>query len=37
MKVDGNTWEGFKKRWMECGNEECDVLMSIKLPEGSEG
>ena len=21
VKVDGNTWEGFKRMWMECVNE----------------
>ena len=34
IKVVGNVWEGFKKMWMECGNDECDVWMPIKAPDG---
>ena len=29
-----NELEGFKEMWMECGNDECDVLMQIKAPDG---
>ena len=37
IKVVGNTWEGFKKMWMECGSDECDVWMPIKAPDGWSG
>ena len=30
----GNEWEGFKEMWMECENDECDVWMQIKAPDG---
>ena len=33
IKVVGNAWEGFKKMWMECGSNECDVWMPMKPPE----
>ena len=25
IKVVGNAWEEFKKIWMECGSDECDM------------
>ena len=37
IKVVGNAWEGFKKMWMECGSDECDVWMPIKAPGGWSG
>ena len=37
IKDIGNEWEGFKEMWMECGNDECDVWMQIKAPDGWSG
>ena len=34
IHVVGNAWEGCKKMWMECGSDECDVLMPIKAQDG---
>ena len=37
IKDIGNEWEGFKEMWVECGNDECDVWMQIKAPDGWSG
>ena len=37
IKDIGNEWEGFNEMWMECGNDECDVWMQIKAPDGWSG
>ena len=37
IKDIGNEWEGFREMWMECGNDECDVWMQIKAPDGWSG
>ena len=35
---DGNDfWDGFKKEWLECKNEECKIWMSMKVPDGWKG
>ena len=37
IKDSGNEWEGYMGMWMECGNDECDVWMQIKAPDGWSG
>ena len=37
IKVVGNASAGFKKMWMKCGSDECDVLLPIKAPEEGSG
>ena len=38
VENDGNDfWDGFKKEWLECDNEECKVWVSIKVPDGWKG
>ena len=35
---DGNYfWDGFKKEWLECENEDCTVWVSMKVPDGWKG
>ena len=35
---DGNDfWDGFKKEWLECENEECKVCVSMRVPDGWKG
>ena len=36
IKDIGNEWEGYKGMWMECGNDECEVWVQIKAPDGLE-
>ena len=26
-------WDGFKKKWLECENEECKVWVSMNVPD----
>ena len=37
IKDSGNEWEGYKGMWMECGNDECEVWVQIKAPDGWSG
>ena len=30
-------WDGFKKEWLECENEECKVRVSMRVPDGWKG
>ena len=30
-------WDGFKKEWLECANEECKVCVSMRVSEGWKG
>ena len=30
-------WDGFNKEWLECENEECNVWVSMKVPDGCKG
>ena len=35
---DGNAfWDGFKKEWSECENEECKVWVSMRILDGWKG
>ena len=30
-------WDGFKKEWLKCENEECKVWVSMKVSDGWKG